>query len=224
MKFMVISFLMIFFVLSSVSALEFNFNYPASVEVNENFTASLSASTSENYDVKIFVQDNSSNIIISEIYNDGWKNPFYYIKSVFPAKTEFLIRAKNYSGNAAICARLRKIGSSSYSEKCGSINIEKAQTTSSSSSHKSANSSSSTEDNKTVLSATNADFTPSAETQTADKGQSVQTFDSERIVLTPKKSSSSAFVSAEEKIRLFAVYAFTGLVIIIVILLAFKKL
>lgn len=224
MKLMVISFLL--FVVPFVSALNFNFIHPDSVSLNENFSVDLSATTSDIYDVKIFVQDNITKIIISEIYNDGWKNPYYYLKSAFPQNTKFLIRLKNYSNYAAICARLRKSGSSTYTEKCGEVKIsQSAENPPSlplvnlSEAQEKKNETivnQSQEKNETVM-----EFIPQNNSKNKQPSSSQ---DSGRIYLNPKTTQKKDFVTQEEKIRLLAVYSFTAFAIVIIILLALKRL
>ena len=113
---MAISFLII-----PVFALDFELNSPERVDVNESFSVTINAQTSEIYDVKVFVED-SDEKLISEIYNDGWKNPRYYILSAFPEQSKFDIRilsAEDYS----ICARLRKTEKTNFDEQCNNITV-----------------------------------------------------------------------------------------------------
>ena len=116
----------LFFISINTSlALEFQLTSPESVNAKESFTVSIEASTSEKYDVKITVQD-SNKKIISEIYNDGWKNPYYYLKSIFSDQKEFKIRVTGNPGKYDICARLRKTGKTSFTEQCKEINVNQA--------------------------------------------------------------------------------------------------
>lgn len=223
MKAMVIS-LLLLILIPLVSALDFTLNSPDSIRLNESFSVNITATTSDVYDVKIFVQDNSTKTIISEIYNDGWKNPFYYIKSIFPEKSEFELKAIDYSSNVALCARLRKINSSSYSEKCNAILINQDLPV------KSEPNKTSIKENKTTAQETNksstigADFIPAgSQIPSQDQIEPIlEDKNQERIVLTPKKEE--IFISNQEKIKLYAVYAFTFFALIIIILLSLRKL
>jgi hypothetical protein len=224
MKATVIS-IFLLFLIPFASALDFTLNSPDSVNLNESFSVSITATTSDIYDVKIFVQDNSTKIIISEIYNNGWKNPFYYIKSIFPEKSEFELRAIDYSSNAALCARLRKTNSSSYSEKCNAISINQDLTVE----EKTNNiNKTTTEENRTTIQEINksstpeADFIPAGSPSQNQIEPIIEDKNQERIVLTPKKEE--IFISNQEKIGLYAVYAFTFFALIIIILLSIRKL
>jgi len=222
MKVTAISFLFLL-VIPLASAISFDFNYPDSVTLNENFSVSIAATTSDVYDVKIFVQNNQTGVIISDIYNEGWKNPYYYIKSVFPEQTTFSVKVKNYSDDSAICARLRKTGSSSYSEKCGKISIENTQQGSATDSSEDEESEIQEENISQNPEQTSQDFVPASTEE--EKNQVLYSPDSsEKIFLSPKKSSESSFISSEGKLRSYVLYFFMVLVIILCIYLAFKKL
>src|SRR3989344_5765757 len=70
--------------ISIVSSLDFEIDYPKEVEVNSEFLVKLSSDTNINHDLKIFVEDDSRDF--SEIYNNDWKSLFYYINNIFPEK------------------------------------------------------------------------------------------------------------------------------------------
>ncbi len=221
MKLMVISLFLIMLAVPLVSSLDFSISYPDKVSLNETFSVIISAQTSDTYDVKIFVQDNTTNTIVSEIYNEAWKNPFYYIKSAFPAKSEFSIRAVAEANEAELCVRMRKTGSSSYSERCGGIEIKESEESSSPDD-------SSTDDeieiNETIKEQeqeSSADFIPS--TSNIVQNEQEISLSQDKIFLTPKNQQKE-FTTNDEKIRLFAVYSFTAFAIILIILLALRKL
>jgi hypothetical protein len=225
MKVMAIS-LLILFLLPIASAIDFDFSSPQSVNLNESFSVSLSATTSDIYDVKILVQDNETKTTISEIYNDGWKNPFKYLLSAFPEKSEFSIRIKNYSSNAQICAQLRKPGASAYSvKKCNSIKIDKAEDSSSPQSNQTEEKEDNPQENESANETltkkeASPDFIPSSEIIKQEESHS----NNEKIILKPKTSSSeNQFITKDEKMRLYAVYSFTFFAIIIIIFLALRK-
>ena len=118
---MVISIL--FLILPLTSAIEFELISPESANAEESFSVSISSSSSEIHDVKIFVQDSAKKIISQIQDNDEWKSPRLYLKSAFPEDKEFKIRVVSSSGNYEICARLRKTGKTTFSEKCRPISI-----------------------------------------------------------------------------------------------------
>ena len=221
MKVTAISLLLI--LLPVVSAIDFDMDYPDSVNLNDEFSVSLSAETQETYDIKLFVQNNNTNEIISRIYNDGWKNPYYYLKEVFPNNTNFMVKVTNQSDNPVLCARLRKSGATSYSEECSmiKINIEDSEDI---------------PENKTLQEAVeqentsiikNKSLSPdfSSASEPKQEPASEITAESSRIDLNSQSETSenSAFLTADGKLRLLIVYSFTAFTIFIIILLIWKK-
>ncbi len=218
--------LVIILSISFASALDFTLSSPDKVEMNKSFSVSLSASVSDICDVKIFAQDNNTKTTISEIYNDGWKNPFYYIKSVFPSKSEFEIRVIADSSNAVLCARLRKTNSSTYSEKCKSIVIsenEKEDADTDEDDKIQAENDSISSKN-TSSKQTGEDFT--ALPDNSPPQLSLPVPDNERITLNQAETIKKeyVFMTKSEKIKLFMLYGFTTLSVFIIILLALKRL
>ncbi|MEM4271533.1 MAG: hypothetical protein QXD13_00340, partial [Candidatus Pacearchaeota archaeon] len=118
-----LAFCFLFALIPFSSALKFDFASPSIASIKENISISISATTSDVYDVKIMITDATKKIIFSEIYEDKWRNPYQYIQFAFPEKSDFLIRAIKFSENVQVCIRLRKSGSSSYSELCKPIII-----------------------------------------------------------------------------------------------------
>ncbi len=124
MKAMGTRFFLLFLILINLaSSIDFSMDSPEKVTNSEEFAVRIleEAENSEIYDVKIFVSNNDK--IVSQIYNDGWKNSRYYIREVFPGKREFNIKILE-EGNFEICARLRKSGKTAFDEKCNKINVE----------------------------------------------------------------------------------------------------
>lgn len=222
MKVTAISFALIFFALISLTsaAIDFTFSSPASVEINESFPILISATTSDKYDVKIFVQDNETTATISEIYDSGWRNPFKYILSAFPDKSSFDIRAIIHSDKAQICVRLRKTDTSSPTyTKCAPISIVRP---SSSGGEKIEPEEKANKTENIQAQTPEKDFIPIANSDMQPVPNQLE--DSGRIVLNSKSPSDNIFVTKDEKLRQWAVYSFTFLTILIVIFLALKKL
>lgn len=119
-------------IISTASALEFSFDAPSSIKLKEEFKVKVYASTSETYDVKIYVND-ASDKIISEIYDSSWKSAFYFVKESFPSRTEFSARVTKAFGSFDLCVKLRKTGKTTSNEKCSSIKVENAPLSDSSS-------------------------------------------------------------------------------------------
>jgi hypothetical protein len=95
---------------------------PEHAVVDENLTVTIRESSEKTMDVKLFVEQNGT--IISQIYQNGWKNAFYYIPAAFPEQKEFLIRIRMPASNAALCIRLRQTGVQKYEESCQVIAVD----------------------------------------------------------------------------------------------------
>lgn len=215
--------LFLFFLMPSASAaIDFTFSSPENVEINESFSVSISATTSDKYDVKIFIEDNTTAAenYLSQIYNGEWKNPRYYLVAAFPDESSFDIRAAAYSDNAQICTRLRKTNSSSTYTKCALITIkEQSYSGGGNEEQKEPEANKSSTSTQTPL----PDFVPLADGRD-NQPVSNQIEESGRIVLNPKSTASEPFITTDEKLRQWAVYSFTFLTILIIIFLALKKL
>lgn len=97
---------------------DINMDFPDEVTINESFGVIIEIDSSDNFDVKLFIQCNEK--ISSKIENEGWKNPNYYIKNSYPEKREYLILPESF-GNCQICLRLRESGKNTFTEKCEDI-------------------------------------------------------------------------------------------------------
>lgn len=234
--------LFIVFLAPSISALNFNISFLQSVELNKSFQVSISAETSLTYDVKMFI--NEDNREFSEIFYDNkWNNPYYYIKSAFPAAKSFDLRALKL-GNYSLCARLRESGKSSFSESCSFIDVFPATEESNQSSYEQnisesvSNSSAenNTEDNEEDTSGAleqdniavkeESNIKPALKI-TNNPANSVNQFESDIIYLNKKPSQGiveEIFFSKDEKIRIWMAYGFAGLCILILIFVLMRKL
>ncbi|MCU0641973.1 MAG: hypothetical protein MUF61_00105 [archaeon] len=223
---MAISCLFFVFLISLSSALSFTVSCPEEAELNESFSVSISAAASDIYDVKIVIMDNSSQKIISQIYNEGWKNPYYYIKSAFPSKTEFEVRATDYSENAVICSRLRKEGATSYTEVCQKISLiagekEADEDEESDAGEDSESESAATE--RVLNKSPGEDFVPSSN-QDSSFQELLQEASGEKTLLNPASQITESYISNDEKVRLGIAYAFAAICIVVVILISLRKI
>jgi len=234
MKLTVIS---LIFLISTVSALDFQLSSPSSANLDEQFKVSLNADTSETYDVKLFVQ-NQNKEILSEIYGDGWKNSFYYLKSVFPQTSEFQVKITKFSENSELCARLRKSGKTSFDEKCAqiSINNKEIEETSAPKEVESKQETSSKPDIKETEKEDSSINKRESENIKVDMPEEeilnvpYQTISQkERIVLGANKETkepipNQVFKTKQSLLRNSITYSFIGLCIILIILLALNRL
>ncbi len=125
LSFSLCAFVLIFFSFNVLAA-DFTLDSPDSVYLNEEFEVSIDSSLTGKHDVKIFSVDNN-NEITSFIYNDGWKNAYYYLKSTFPDEKEYKIKISSSEGEESeqtLCARLRPEGKTSYTEACTQIEVK----------------------------------------------------------------------------------------------------
>ncbi len=117
-----------FLFLQLSSALDFSFDAPDSVQIDESFDVTINSESQDVVDVKIFVHKSESDKVvksdyISEVNNDGWKDSWYYIKEAFPKVKTFQVKVLTDAGDRKICVRLRKAGTDSTSIKCESISV-----------------------------------------------------------------------------------------------------
>ena len=210
--------MLIIILTATSSAIEFTLDSPQTAKVNEPFQVTISSSSQETHDVKIIIFD-SENEIISEIYNDGWKNPFYYIKSIFPEQTQFEIKPTSYSETAEICARLRVPGKSNFDQSCNLITLEKP------SEQQQEELSPPVENEQITSPVTPTADLPDNNLPSPQIENNPPTINNDAIVLNnPQSSEPNEFTSKEQNKRLYIVYAFTIFTIFIIILLALRKL
>lgn len=193
--------------------------------MNESFKPSITADTSEIYDVKIFIQ-NENKEIISQIYNNGWKNPRLYLKSAFPDRSEFEVKAISFSEKTEICVRLRKVGKTSFEEKCNPISIisnsiEKEIKTENNNSRQEKQSDS----NKIAKNINNSKLEYNALSIIMPNSTIVED-NEEKIILNNnlELTNPRSFTTKYQKQQFFIIYIFTAFCVIIIILLALKKL
>ena len=222
------------FLLPNISALDFKINSPERVNVNESFSVIIEAQTSEIYDVKIFVE-NPDKKLISEIYNDGWKNPRYYLLSAFPQQSKFEIKILS-AGDYPICARLRKPEKTNFDEQCNNITVTNTLNKDDEIENKDIKN----EENNSDKDSEIDDEIEDRETDYAESGAEdkidynyenltvvPQIQNEERIMLNPEKLEKvedSVFITKYQKQKLLILYGFSAFCIIIIILLALKKL
>nr|AQS33457.1 hypothetical protein [uncultured archaeon] len=208
--------------ISLTSALEISINSPLEVDLNEEFTVSINADSSETHDVKIFIHSSDDekieqNEYISEIYSDGWKNPYYYLKESFPEKKEYKIKATS-SPAKEICARLRKTGTSSFSTQCQSIKVLKSETE--------EETEDAEEDNEEIKENASIGNIQDDLPQQQIAQPSQLSLNSEKLFLNSpsEEKAQKTFITKQEKTRLGIIYSFTAFTLVVIILLALKKL
>ena len=224
MRFMAISLLSLF-LFPLISALELQLSAPDSVDMNEEFKASISADSEEIHDVKIFVEDADSKTI-SQIYNSNdWQSSYYYVKEAFPAQLEFNLKITK-AGNWDICARLRK-GSQASAPVCKPIvanQVEEEPEEEQEEKQETKNSKDEEEDEKEDVK-----VKPLKEEKIAPQQvqlNSTPELVQEKIVLKAKPSQkiSQVYETKQQSFRNWILYGFIALCIAIIVLLSFKRL
>lgn len=244
-----ISLLLIFPFVSASPSFNVTLNSPAEVQAENEFIVSVDAlnyDSSLTYDVKIYVNESTtSDRNQSEIYDSSkssWQTSFNYLIGVFPGNNQFKIKS-HYIGKTIICFQLRQTGTSydSKNKVCNAIIVDEPEENQSNSGGDNSDNDNNNSDsnlqeqshlNSTTenLSDTNSSLhstisyyaqslRPSSSTQT------LQNIDNSKIVLSPKKAAGTdIFVTSQEKLRLYLIFGFTILCVIIILFLSFRFL
>jgi hypothetical protein len=217
--------------LPNVKAIGFSFNAPSSVEIDEEFTVSISTqeAVNEDFDIKIFVHKSKEYEIprstyISEIYNeekDSWLDPWYYLKENFPDESEFDIRVTESPGRQMLCVRLRQSKNNEdgyFDEKCEEIDIEGSNNKNPE--KEDDDETENEEDKKPDLVYYSNSYKIPEEpiTQKTEEVEHIITLSA------PKKPSKETIETPEFKSRNYIIYSFFGFLLLLVILLALKRL
>ena len=203
---------------TDISFAELTINYPEEVKIEEEFLVSIDSDISETQDVKIFVHNSEDQKVerseyISEIFEENWKDPWFYLTSAFPEKKEFKIKVLDSPGERIICAKLRKAETKSIAEKCATIKVigeaEKEE----------PEEEEDEEENNEIV-------TEKIEFPIEEVSQIVQNEykQQEKIVLSSPKKEQTIIVTKQEKRRTGIIYTFIGLCVLITILAVMKKL
>ena len=224
------------------SAIEFSLISPQDVTEDEEFDVSIIAQTAETYDVKIFVTNTVGQYkrgnIVSDIYYDGqWKDPWFYLDSVFPQQYLFKNRVINFSGESEICAQLKLDASKSYDGRmCNSINV--ISSGNQNNGNNPQNNEETPEEEEDSENDSGNDLTDNVSSQTSQNSL-VNTSIGNSVALTddgqkPKKiilgsSSKSEDKSDVERTKSYdtrtgVIYFFIGLCVLLVVLMALRKL
>ncbi|MBU0907504.1 MAG: hypothetical protein KKD18_02125 [Nanoarchaeota archaeon] len=224
--------------ISSATALNIELDSPDEAELNEEFTIAISADSEEEYDVKIFVHNAGEGDIeranyVSEIYSpedDSWEDSWYYLKSTFPNEEDYKIKVIEGEGDMDVCVRLRKSSNknSNFEQKCAPIEILAP-------SKKEDNAPEEVEQND-ITEEESIDEEAITLESPSDKPAQKQTPEAKQLSLKPqekivlnKKISEEIqldrkIVTSQGSKRSIIIYSFTGFCIIVIILLALRRL
>lgn len=210
------------------SALNFTFSCPSEAKINQEFILAITSQATETCDVKIFAYQDESSNIISEIKKEGqWTNPFYYLKEAFPSQKEFAIRITKAPGKRELCVRLRQTGKTSFTQQCTNITITESSENANPPNNESSNTNNSIKPKQPRAKTSNQTINPPPLSQPVIMQNTTSLPPAnEKIILNPisLNSKDKVFITKEENKRLYIIYAFTALCIIIIILFALNKL
>ena len=220
--------------MQGVSALEISLEYPSEIELDDEFTVHISADSTEIYDVKVFVHKSEDeqidrNEYISEIYDGDWKDSYLYIKKSFPEDLAYKIRVITSPGEREICARLRKSETSTFFTQCNEIKVTGSENSDEDEGDDEEDEDESeAEDEKQTEQFTSSNEVAPISKTVNHETQQLSSKPTGRIFLNsnlPKETKSSEkIITPEGNKRKFLIYGFTGFCVLIIALLAMKKL
>jgi hypothetical protein len=221
-------------------ALEISLDFPEKVKINEEFIVSIDADTLEIYDIKIFAHSSEdkeikSNEYISEIFKEDWSNPWFYLQGSFPSVKEYSIRVIKSPGENEICARLRKPGTSSIYTECSALTIlDETESKNEITEEEISDEPTDPELEQKELSKLNESNKKVTATQTTpeeaikDKIVPISTkqINPEKIILNFQEIEPeiAEVTTKTQKKKLWILYGFLALCVIIIMLLALRKL
>lgn len=208
--------IMIIMAISLSSALDFDFQYPADINAEEEFEVNIISETSENYDVKIYVFDDTQEY--SEIYDfTRWRSPFNYIPESFPTERVYRL-ISHYAGESEICVKLRKSSDQeNVSQSCKPIKVTQLDIP--------ENESLETEEEPEEQAPESRPRKEPAENIVEPlPAFKTQAADIDEVVILNPRVEEPIFMTQEQKFRLWILYAFTFLCLIIIIFLSFRVL
>jgi len=230
MKLMVIS-LLAFLLFPTIHAVEFTFNSPETASLEKPFQVSLSSDAPDECDVKIFVHNSSDskikqNEIISQIKNEGkWKDSWNYALSAFPSQKTYELNVIEQPGNRNICVRLRKTNQSLFEELCKPIKVntdyEKKE-------DEELEKIKESEDDKKIGTEIKEKeiITSQVISENLVPSEDNTKESDEKIILNKKRfnQEEKVYITKQENIRLYLVYGFSVFCLVVIILLALRKL
>src|SRR3989344_1384251 len=212
----------------SARALDFSFTSPEEAKLGEELLITLDSDSPDTHDIKVFIHKSRDQTIerneyISEIYNDEWSDPWYYIQGAFPSSKEIKIRPLE-SGNYNICVRLRSETKSTFTE-CKPITITENANQQNQERKEENNDDEETEKkeetdaNKETVSLTANNIQQAPDQINRDGKIILNQRDKNQETETQK-----TFTTKTHKTRQWILYSFLGFCILIIILLALKQL
>lgn len=251
MKVMAISFFLILFLISLSSAIDFTLESPAIADKEEEFEVKIISQEYLPHDVKIFVYKDTKEF--SEILVDKeWKSTRYYIISSFPEQKEYKL-ISHYAGKTKLCARLRETGKSSFLEVCKDIEIKENSSPNSNTIQQVQSNSEDEAEEQDIEEKDDDKDKDENEREDEDDNEKEEgklennlvnlnnsnsnikkisstnnimndNYENKKIVLTKNKTAQVFYTTKDGKKPLLLIFSFTTFTIIIIILLALRKL
>jgi preprotein translocase subunit SecF len=209
--------LLFIFLISDVFALDVDFSCPNEVEISKEFECMIKISDTENnYDLKIDILENSERI--AKIWNEeSWSSTYYFIKDFISPDEEKQVKLKIEKDfeKAQGTLRLRKTGSSSFSyEEEFEIDLKEREEN---------NGGEDNEEDKNIEESNKNNEEEDSDDVASEDNKASQT--KNIINLNPQNISNQEVIyeSKNEKIKKYAIYAFSLFLILIIIFLLIRK-
>lgn len=200
------------------------FDAPSEVETGESFTVAIRLDSSDIYDVKVFVHESDDEKIAreeytSEIEDDGWKDPWFYLPEAFPENKEYEVRVPKVSGDQTLCVRLRKTGSDTASTACKEISVKESEDNEEDEEEEK-------EENTKTASLEDPSDRPATVGSSPPQTLVFDHPSNEKVMLNApvKKEDNEVIVSEDGRFRQAMLYGFIVLCVVIIVLLALKRL
>lgn len=205
--------------ITEVKALEFTIDAPQEIEINEEFVVKVNTLETGTYDVKSFVYSGIKTNYISQIYRDNsWKSPHYYLIGVYPSAKEFTLKIIESAENPELCVKLR-ITNGTPSEVCQSISITESSNPVQNNDEPKKNK----DEPKKIVNDSKNEMPE--KTQIVELKNSPETpIKKGKIILSSEKNEIGEEITPSYKVRIGIIYAFVGLCVLLVILMALRKL
>lgn len=215
---------------------ELTINAPSEIKLNEEFSVSIDADLSEQFDVKIFIHSSSDEQVsrseyISEIFNpetQEWQDSWFYIDGRFPEIKSYTLRVIESAGERNICLRLRKTGGQTSYIECVQITVAGEENNNlegeEEQEEKSETDDEEKQENNSEQESIDTENTTSQYlSYVPEKTEQKQ----EKIILNSppiEEETVNILITKDEKIRRWIVYSFLFFAVFLLILIGLRKL
>lgn len=126
MRFTVISILILIFISSLSSCVEFDFDFHKD-DQNKQVIVNIHLDTRDKYDIKVFVHNSTDGKITQkEIFsktfnNQNWQTSWNYLKESYPDKSEYIVKYNEFIKDSSICVRARPSSKTNFLQICKNL-------------------------------------------------------------------------------------------------------